>query len=132
MTSQRIRPKMSQPPCKRLYASLCGLIGGLLLFTIGLSCDSNEANDPLDLDRDPDDVELEKRDELIDDLEDTDLRFLFADGEGRWVGHDDDEEGVLAVLTDGADETDYALRVSGTSSETTKRSPITGRVKKRR
>jgi aryl-phospho-beta-D-glucosidase BglC (GH1 family) len=67
----------------------------------------------------------EPQDELIDDLEDGDLRFLYLDGSGRWLtggaqaraGLDggDNEAGAtpaLAVGRDGADTSARALHVS--------------------
>jgi hypothetical protein len=63
------------------------------------------------------------QDELIDDLEDGDLEFLYADGSGYWVDRTSGPEPGISVGADGANETLQALGVSastdGTSSTVT-------------
>lgn len=58
-----------------------------------------------------DEVPVETRDELVDDLENGDLRFLLPDGEGYWIA-DRAAAIELAAADGGANDTELALHAT--------------------
>jgi hypothetical protein len=63
-----------------------------------------------------DEPALETRSELVDDLEDGDLRFRLPDGEGYWSVGQERSGFELAPEADGADETSTALHARADGS----------------
>ncbi|MBN1609596.1 MAG: cellulase family glycosylhydrolase [Polyangiaceae bacterium] len=96
------------------------VVGSVLTAFLATACDpGNQAPDERDagpavaVPRDPapvlDEVALETRSELVDDLEDQDVRFRLPDGEGYWSAGQGPAEFGLAPEADGANETSAAL-----------------------
>jgi hypothetical protein len=63
-----------------------------------------------------DEVPVETRSELVDDLEDEDLRFRLPDGEGYWSAGQEPPGVELAPEAGGADETSTALHARADGS----------------